>query len=93
MRIVNEALNNVIKHARAEKVKIDFSPVENNYLLEITDDGRGFVPKNALQKEGRYGLLGIQERVDLIDGVLTISSQPGSGTKIQIFIPVAGQHE
>lgn len=93
MRIVTEALNNVTKHARAEKAKIAFSSKEDGYTLQIIDDGRGFIPENALKKEGRYGLLGIQERVDLLGGTIEISSQPGGGTKIEISIPLAGQHE
>ncbi|MBT7782160.1 MAG: sensor histidine kinase [Anaerolineae bacterium] len=93
MRIVNEALSNISKHAKAEKVKIIFSLVGDDCHLEVADDGQGFLPKNAQEKEGSYGLLGIQERVDLLDGTLRIDSQPGAGTKIKIFIPIAGQHE
>ncbi len=93
MRIVSEALNNITKHAKAEKVNVIFSAIEDNYHLEIIDDGQGFLIKNAREKEGSYGLLGIQERVNLLGGALTISSQPGAGTKIAISIPMAGQHE
>lgn len=93
LRIVKEALNNVMKHAKAEKVLLRFAANDDGYVLHIEDNGRGFIPKVALQKEGRYGLLGIQERVTLLGGTAEINSQPGIGTKIMILIPVEYSHE
>jgi signal transduction histidine kinase len=86
-RLIQEALNNVVKHAGASAT--DVRVVESNGLVEVIvrDDGRGFDP-NAV--EGGFGLVGMRERAALVGGRLAISSQPGSGTELRVRLPVRG---
>jgi signal transduction histidine kinase len=86
-RMVQESLNNVIHHANAQHawVKLEFS--ETHLLAQIRDDGEGFtVPDNLVEfpKKGHFGLLGLQERSELINAQLDIISNPGKGTTISI---------
>lgn len=85
-RIVQEALNNIVKHAKASKVEVSLSKIENNLKLEITDNGVGF----DINKNGRtdsYGMIGMKERVFLLEGNLKISSQLGKGTNVLVEMP------
>ena len=89
-RIAQEALNNVAHHAAATRawVRIDFQPAA--VTLEISDNGKGFVPPRSpaeFAPGGHYGLLGMHERVELIGGKLTIESAPGKGTHLKIHLP------
>ena len=86
-RIVQEALTNVVKHAAAERVSIVVTRVPGRVSVVIEDDGAGFDP-SATRGDG-LGLLGMRERVDLLDGSLTIDSEPGSGTTLAIELPLA----
>jgi len=90
-RIVQEALTNVAKHARARQaeVKLEFSPAQ----IEVTirDNGRGFDPKLISyhkRPHAGWGLLGIQERALLLGGQFTLDSQPGQGTSIRVKVPL-----
>jgi signal transduction histidine kinase len=85
-RVVQEALTNIAKHARAELV--EFRAVETDDSLEIVirDDGVGFDPA---QSSDGFGLLGMRERITLVDGTLSITSAPGSGTVIALRVPIA----
>ena len=77
-RLVQEALNNVVKHAEATRVAIRIAdPTEDDgqLLVEVEDDGRGFDP--AIDSSGGFGLLGMRERVALVHGELTVTSSPG----------------
>ena len=85
-RIVQESLHNIHQHAAAALVKIAIFYEPHWLKLEITDDGRGFDPN--MIKKGRYGLVGINERVKLLQGEFVIQSSPGSGTRLQIEIPL-----
>lgn len=82
--IAQEALNNIIKHAKAKNVNIYLKNKKNNYILQIEDDGCGFNLSNV--DVGGIGLRSIQERADLIGGKLSIITSPGEGTKISITI-------
>jgi signal transduction histidine kinase len=87
-RLVQEALNNVVKHAGAEHVSIriaDSDEDEGQLLVEIADDGRGFDPDDP---GGGFGLLGMRERVTLVRGQLDVASRPGHGTRLSASIPV-----
>lgn len=84
-RIIQEQLNNIIKHASAEKVIIEMSSADNHLFLRITDDGEGF----DLQKTaGGIGLRNIRNRVELHNGTTRILSAPGKGCKLEVMIPV-----
>lgn len=86
-RIAQEALNNVLKHAEAKEVHVCLAaaPSEQKVVLEIIDDGQGFDATNGLGS-GRLGLHTMRERAGLLDGDLTITSQPGAGTQIRVEI-------
>ena len=84
-RIIQEALNNAIKHARATTVEIVFKLFGDNLMVTIKDDGIGF--DLATAKLGA-GLKNIQNRVYLVNGTYTIQTSPGSGCKIIINIPI-----
>ena len=90
-RIVQEALRNIVKHARATSAEVTMEFQDNIIKLVITDDGTGFqVPENIddLSKVNKLGLIGMQERVQLLGGTFRIDSAPGKGTKIIITAPV-----
>jgi len=85
-RVVQEALTNVVKHARAERVSILLRERDGRVAAVIEDDGRGFSPE-AETGEG-LGLVGMRERVALVDGRLDVESAAGSGTTIVVEVPL-----
>ena len=85
-RIVQETVNNVIKHSAATKVSISMMCETDRLLYTISDDGKGFVPGSADAKKG-FGMLGMAERVNLLKGEITISSDFGKGTTIKVVLP------
>jgi two-component system CheB/CheR fusion protein len=88
-RIVQEALNNVAKHAHAHKVRIVLTGEPDHLLLTVEDDGEGF-DTVAATGDRRFGLIGIRERAALVNGTASIESAPGKGTKITIRLPLHG---
>lgn len=91
-RIVQESLNNITKHAQAHKVKIVLSQDPNAYHLEIRDNGKGFI-LDASKKIGSFGLQGIEERVQMLGGNLTVETAPGFGTKLMMHFPQQPQNK
>jgi PAS domain S-box-containing protein len=90
-RIVQESLTNVAKHAKASQAKVIVEFTEKKVKASIIDDGKGFsAPRNMgeLTHSGKLGLLGMDERVKLMGGQLTLSSAPGHGTTVKIEAPV-----
>jgi signal transduction histidine kinase len=90
-RIVQEALTNVVRHSRAKNVKIRLGHDSEGALhCTIRDDGVGFDALIALSGKDRsgLGLIGMRERLNAVGGTLEIRSEPGSGTEIQIDMPV-----
>lgn len=87
LRIAQEAISNVIKHAAAAKLTIEIDFLPEALRLMVQDDGRGFVPSEA-SMNGHFGLMGIKERVSQINGEIKIESSPGSGTQITISVPI-----
>jgi len=89
-RIIQEALTNVARHARAKKVKLRLDQQPETVTLTIEDDGRGF-DLDELQNTGSspqgLGLTGMKDRLSLLGGRLDIQSKPGEGTRIEIEIP------
>jgi two-component system, NarL family, sensor histidine kinase UhpB len=88
-RIVQEALNNVSKHAHASCVKIGVRHDADVIRCAVTDDGRGFDVPAATEggKAQGIGLIGMRERVARLGGTLTITSSPGGGTELLVIIP------
>jgi signal transduction histidine kinase len=90
-RVVQEALTNVVKHAHAEHVSIVLSGRDGAVAAVIEDDGRGFVHEGRdteLSEGGGLGLVGMRERVALVDGRFTVESAEGAGTTIAVEIPL-----
>ena len=87
-RIMQEALNNVHKHADATEVEVTLTLRDDNLVLIIADDGKGFDPN--VPREGRrsFGLVGMRERAALIGATFEIESTPGYGTTVFINVPV-----
>ena len=88
-RIALEALNNVIKHANAQRVTVNLQFGDERTTLQVKDDGVGFDPVVARERGG-LGLRGIEQRVQQIQGELTIESAPGAGTTPRVAVPDAG---
>ncbi|NEA36026.1 sensor histidine kinase [Streptomyces sp. SID13031] len=86
-RLVQEALTNVVKHARASAVRVLVDVSSGGVGVWITDDGQGFDQNSP--PDGRHGLTGMRERVRVHEGTLTISSHPGAGTAISAHLPYA----
>jgi PAS domain S-box-containing protein len=84
--IAQEALNNSLKHAKAEHLRVCLRLEEDVVFLEVADDGGGFDPA-ATTGRGGLGLPGMRERVQRLGGRLAINSAPGSGTKVSVEVP------
>ena len=90
-RITQEALRNAVKHSKATKVVIDIAFYNGSVRLKVTDNGQGFeVPGilSSFARDGKLGLMGMQERVQLFNGRLSIRSGKGQGTVITADIPL-----
>jgi signal transduction histidine kinase len=89
-RVVQEALTNVTRHSRAGHVKIVLKKTGKKVQCAVQDDGVGFDAAAVLSREGRkgLGLIGMQERLNVLKGTLRVASQPGQGAKLSIIIPL-----
>jgi signal transduction histidine kinase len=90
--IIEEAVNNVKKHAQCQNVWIRLGLRDNFFITQIKDDGKGFDVKATLDsydQRGSLGLLNLHERAQLVDGKTEISSTPGQGTIITMIVPLA----
>jgi signal transduction histidine kinase len=83
-RVVQEALNNARKHARAKRVTVTVTEAGDVVTATVSDDGDGF---DLDAKRGGYGLAGMAERVALVDGQLELRSDPGAGTVVRATLP------
>lgn len=91
-RILQEALNNAVNHAHATNLDIHFDCTERSAALEIRDNGKGFPISRQLVDytvAGHFGLVGMKERAEALQGTFTISSEPNAGTVVQVTIPLA----
>ncbi len=84
-RIVQEALTNATKHSGATKARVEVTEGDSTVHITVSDDGAGFDP--AAVTAG-FGLLGMRERVELLNGTLELESAPGSGTTVKVSVPV-----
>jgi signal transduction histidine kinase len=87
-RIVQEALNNVIKHARASRAHVEFAWREGMVQCAVRDDGIGFEVASAEKRALGLGLIGMRERLEALGGEMLIHSVPGQGTVMTATIPV-----
>lgn len=85
-RIVQESLNNILKHARATKAEVLVERDIHHVRLWIEDDGQGFTPDGAAGEGGGLGLKNIAERVRILGGSLQIDSGPGCGTRVEVLV-------
>jgi PAS domain S-box-containing protein len=91
-RVAQEALTNVVRHAKATEVRMSVRRLASSIQMEITDDGKSFdVNKILLARNNRrLGLIGMKERIEMVGGNLTIESSPGNGTTVRTQIPLNG---
>ncbi len=91
-RTAQEALQNVVKHARAKAVRVHMSVQDDRVLLEVSDDGQGLIAagrKRTRESAGPtgFGLSGMRKRAELLGGKLELSSSPGRGTTVRLVVP------
>jgi signal transduction histidine kinase len=86
---VAEALTNVEKHAHATRVRVAASALDGGLVVEVSDDGTGFVVGESLYVPGHLGLRAMKERAHLAGGWCRIASEPGSGAKVEFWVPTA----
>ncbi|HEX6923345.1 MAG TPA: histidine kinase [Bacillales bacterium] len=90
-RMAQESVQNVCKHAKAEEIQLRMDFTGSAVLLAVQDDGKGFDPNE--ERTDSFGMMGMRERVDLLEGEISIESTAGKGTAVMIQIPVQGQGE
>jgi signal transduction histidine kinase len=83
-RLVQEAINNAVKHAQTESLKVEVVEADGNVRVTVSDHGKGFDTGTA---GGGFGLVGMHERVELVGGRLTIDSTPNEGTAVRAELP------
>ncbi|MBD8004678.1 sensor histidine kinase [Bacillus norwichensis] len=86
-RLIQEAVHNALKHAQPRTIQVKVEILSEQVYVIVKDDGSGFDVN--VQKSGSYGMMGMRERVEILDGLLSIHSKQGAGTVISIKIPVA----
>ncbi|OGL41385.1 MAG: hypothetical protein A2043_05300 [Candidatus Schekmanbacteria bacterium GWA2_38_9] len=89
-RVVQEALANILKHSEARNACLLLENRGNLLKVIVEDNGKGFDVRKVMSSEidGKLGLFGMQERINLISGDITIESTPGNGTNIYITVPI-----
>ena len=89
LRVTQEALANVARHARAGRVGVTLSYMEDVVTLDVRDDGVGFDPAagSVTVEHGGFGLLGMRQRVGRLAGEVTVESEPGNGTAVSVTVP------
>jgi len=98
LRTVQEALANVRKHAQAHRVSVTLSFMDDEVILDVQDDGRGFVAARVPSNRDRhvshgFGIPSMRRRVENLGGTLTVESAPGEGTTLMVSIPLLAAHE
>jgi signal transduction histidine kinase/ligand-binding sensor domain-containing protein len=89
LRIAQEAVTNVLKHAGASRIWVKLHAEARKIYLRIADDGRGFVQDDVFQSRGgHFGLIGMRERAERLGGELHLSSHPGEGTEVEVTVPI-----
>jgi signal transduction histidine kinase len=90
-RVIQEALNNAVRHAQADNIVILLEKDGQRLKLEVSDDGRGFNQAQAKSKVS-LGLSSMRERVSMMDGTIGIRSTPGAGTTVGAVVPLTGEN-
>ena len=89
-RIVQESLNNIVRHAGARRVHITLGRIDAELHLLVEDDGKGF-NADGVDHTTHFGLLGISERVTALGGTLEIDSNPGAGARLSVCLPLPAE--
>ncbi len=90
-RVAQEAMSNIVRHAQAENVSLTLESQDEFVAIDIEDDGQGFDVEAtfARRQDGApFGLMGMRERVDLLNGTLVVESSPGEGTSVRVRVPL-----
>jgi nitrate/nitrite-specific signal transduction histidine kinase len=91
IRIIQEALSNVRKHAQASGVTVEMAHRDGRLRISVADDGRGFDPDRYTRSEWpQFGLQTMHERAEAVGGILRLRSQPGKGTQVTVSVPLNG---
>ena len=90
-RIVQEALTNVVRHAKATRADVLLERQGDRVITIVEDDGVGF-DLAAAMRNGRLGLVGVQERAEMLGGALVVESAPGAGTTLFVEVPYDHSH-
>lgn len=85
-RLVQEAVQNALKHADADEILVKVEMKKDLCTIIVKDDGRGFDMNQNMEKS--FGILGMRERVELLNGTISIDSKPGAGTTVLIQVPI-----
>ncbi len=88
LRIGQEAINNAVKHARANRIEVALNFDTRSVRLGVRDDGRGFDPSQQIA-DGHFGLLGMRERAEQIGGVMSVHSAIEGGTQVAVDVPLS----
>lgn len=86
-RILQESLSNIVRHAQATRVQVVLRMEHDSILMSVHDDGVGLHPKGR-HKPGSFGLVGIEERVNILGGTFDFHSEPNAGTTIRVAVPM-----
>lgn len=84
-RLIQEAVQNALKHAEPSYIHVKLAMTKELITVSVKDDGKGF--DSSMEKEGSFGLMGMKERVELLDGEMKIASHLGAGTLVTIKVP------
>jgi signal transduction histidine kinase len=86
-RIVQEALNNALRHAQADTIEVEVDARDGGVTVTVRDDGVGFDPGSRAIRERRLGLTSMRERAEAVGSALTVESSPGAGTTVRVEVP------
>ncbi len=90
--VVREAITNAKKHAHASRIDIEVTPTDDQLMVVVSDNGVGFDVQevtNRYDERGSLGMLNMKERAEIVNGTLSLTSQPGEGTTIAVQLPLA----
>jgi signal transduction histidine kinase len=89
LRIAQEAVTNVLKHAGASRIWVKLHREARRIYLRIVDNGRGFEQQDVFADlGGHFGLIGMRERAERLGGELHLKSRPGEGTQVEVTVPL-----
>ena len=91
-RIAQEALANVVKHARASRAELAVACSTNQAALNVRDDGKGLLARKPPGQATGWGLKNMKERAGLLGGRFSVAALPGKGTQVSVIIPLSARN-